>query len=163
MSEATLDKLLPVHAARERHAQRVYHDLNHAYELALAAETAAALRLKRLQGAAQAQRSQVFEGGTTTAAQAQVRLDHVAVLERRAQATRHELQGLSEATQRALQAAHEARRVYALQVRTGHKLREACGEQALRRLRQQTQRAQQRAEEDFAARWRRTAWHGSTS
>ncbi|MBA3596405.1 MAG: hypothetical protein H0W40_03375 [Methylibium sp.] len=159
MSTTVLDGLLPIHASRERRALRVYHEQNQAYELALAAQMHAALAMTRLQHSAKALLDAVLEGGAMNAGEAQAALAQVEVFERQIEAARLELEALTAKTQTALDAAREARRVYAAKVRTHHKLTEACRHEAQRAARLHGQRSEQRADDEFSARWQNQSLH----
>jgi hypothetical protein len=157
VSPTVLDELLPIHASRERRALRIYHEHNQAYELALAAQMNTALRIARLQHSARSSLGRVLEGGAMSAGQAQAALEQVGVFERQIETAELELQTLTAETQSALDAAREARRVYALKVRTSHKLEQACRQETRLAMRVESQRAEQHADDDFTARWQ----HGS--
>lgn len=163
MSTTVLDGLLPIHASRERRALRVYHERNRAYELALDAQMHAALVLTRLQHSAEAVLGAVLEGGAMSAGQAQAALAQVEVFERRIEDTQSLLQKLTAKTQVALDAAREARLVYAAKVRTNHKLTEACRQEAERATRRSAQRTEQRTDDEFSARWQHESAYRSAA
>lgn len=163
MSSTVLDGLLPIHASRERRALRIYHERNQAYELALAAQMHAALVLTRLQHSAKEVLGAVLEGGAMSAGEAQAALAQVEVFERRIEDTRLQLHTLTARTQVALDAAREARCVYAAKARTHHKLNEACRQEAERAMRLQAQRTEQRTDDEFSARWQNESAYRSAA
>ncbi len=145
-----LDGLLPIHAARERRALRVYHEHSQVYELALSAQMSKSLALVRMQQTAKAALVSVLEGGQMSAGDAQATIEQVKVMEVRIKETTVRLEDLKKKTQIALDAAREAKRAYAMKVRTSHKLRHASDSQNVLINRAAMQREEQRVDDDFS-------------
>ncbi|MBA2723605.1 MAG: hypothetical protein H0U56_12085 [Methylibium sp.] len=85
------------------------------------------------------------------------------MLERQIESADLKLQTLTTETQLALDAAREARRTYALKVRTSHKLEQACRQEAQRAMRVESARVEQRADDDFTTRWQHESVHRSAA
>ena len=118
-------KLLPLHAARERRALRLYHEQNSVYEAALAQQMATNLQYERLKAAAQEELAKLLDVQVFDAAEAQHMLLARAELQDAAQAVNERMPEFSERTRVSLESSLAARQTYAKKVQTHFKMNEA--------------------------------------
>lgn len=145
--------LLPIHAVRERRAQRVYYEQSQAYERALSAQMQASAALVRLKKCHQTALSSALEGGQMGASYAQALLEQAVVAQRDIGPAQKELQHKQAQTLQALGAADEARKLYANKVCMHHKMRELCSLQDLREAKAEEARCEIEVDDEFAAPW----------
>ena len=155
----SLAALLPIHAARERRAQHVYHESNQAYELALTAQMNASLALRRLQQRAQAVRSRLFDGESMLAGDAQGLSDELSEMERRIKEAEAACASAAQHAAKALAAAQDAQKVYAAKVQNNHKMTDASKKQIKKKTKLDNAKAEQESDDDFSVQWT----HATTS
>jgi hypothetical protein len=148
-----LGSLLPIHAVRERRAQRLYYEQSQAHERAMSAQTNASAALVCLQNSHQAALANALEGSTMNAAHAQASLDQAAVALRGIAPAQKELSEKQAQTEQALAAAVESRVLYANKVRTHHKMRELCSLENSREAAVAQARCEIEADDEFVAPW----------
>lgn len=150
--KGSLAPLLPIHAMRERRAQRAFHEQSQAYESALSAQMGAALAVVRLQNDRAEMLAGVLDAGAMSAVEAQASIVHAASFEERIVGAERYRDQLADQVVHALEAVREARRLYAVAVRTSRKLDIASTRQHHTATRLQSKRAEQNADDDFAQR-----------
>lgn len=144
-------RLLPIHAARERRALRVYHEQNLMYEAAFAKQMDTTLQHVRLKAAAQKQLASVLDVQALSAAEAQYMLQTRTELQDAASAVSDRIPELSQRTQASLESSRDARRAYEKKLQTHFKMGEANRRAFSQQRRSIESLAEQRAEDEFAA------------
>ena len=147
----SIARLLPLHAARERRALRLYHEQNLIYEDAFAQQMATNLQHVRLQAAAQKELTNLLDVQVFDAAEAQHILSTRAELQDAAQAVNDRMPEVSQRTQASFESSRAARQAYVQKVQAHFKMSEAS-----RRIFSQERRwgelqAEQHAEDEFAS------------
>jgi len=148
-----LGGLLPIHAVRERRAQRLHHEQSQAYERALSAQMRASTALERLQQSYQTALSSALEGGEMSAAYAQALLEQAVVAQRGMGPAQKELDKKKLQMEQALAAADDARKLYASKVCMHQKMRELCSLQDSREAKVAEARCEVEADDEFVAPW----------
>lgn len=146
----SIAKLLPLHAARERRALRLYHEKNLVYESALAQQTATNLQHTRLKIAAQKKLANLLDVQVFGAAEAQHVLLAHAELQDAAQAVSDRMPEFSERVRASLEFLLAARQTYAQKVLTHFKMREASRRVVLQERHWVNLQAEQFADDEFA-------------
>jgi poly-gamma-glutamate capsule biosynthesis protein CapA/YwtB (metallophosphatase superfamily) len=148
-----LGGLLPIHAVRERRAQRLHYEQSQAYERALSAQMHASTALEHLQQSYQNALSSALEGGAMSAAYAQALLEQAVVAQRDIAPAQKELNDKQAQAEQALAAAQEARAHYASKVCMHHKMRELCSLQDARDAKVAEARSEVESDDEFVAPW----------
>jgi hypothetical protein len=148
-----LGGLLPIHAVRERRAQRLHYEQTQAYERSLSAQMQAKTALERLQQSHQTSLRRALEGGAMSATYAQALLEQAVVAQRGMGPAQKELNDKQAHTAQALAAAEEARAVYASKVFMHHKMRELCSLQDSREAKVEEARGEIKVDDEFVAPW----------
>lgn len=142
-------KLLPLHAARERRALRLYHEQNLVYEAALAQQMASNLQCERLKAAAQEEFMKLLDVQVFDAAEAQHMLVARAELQDAARAVNERMPEFSERTRVSLESSLAARQTYAKKVQTHFKMNEASRRIMLWERHLANSQAEQSADDEF--------------
>lgn len=148
-----LGGLLPIHAVRERRAQRLHYEQSQAYERALSAQMHAGAAVERLQASYQTALSSALEGGEMSAAYAQALLEQAVVAQRAMGPAQKELDDKQAQMEQALAAADDARKLYASKVCMHHKMRELSSLQDSREAQVAEARCEVQADDEFVAPW----------
>jgi flagellar biosynthesis chaperone FliJ len=125
-----LDRLIPIHAARERRAQQEFHLRIQSHESARLAHSSILRDLRALEHAIEQSLAYAFNGQAQSAGDAQAAIAVAQLNQTKAHVAQSEVTTAQATVEQALQALDEARHQYANQVRTGHKMRETCGRQS---------------------------------
>lgn len=147
-----LKHLLPLHDARERRAQRQFHEDTLAHERALLAQISAASLVVRLQGARDRAREDVLSSATS-ADMAMAGFQHAELLSTQATSAIVQVEQAEQFTLTALQKVRASRQAYTHRVRVNQMVKKASNEQ-LRQLAIARAHAEEvRNEDEYACIW----------
>ena len=152
-ASTSLERLLPIHAARERRAQQELHQRSQSYENARRAHLGVLRELRALERSIEQAFVYVLDGGAQSAGDAQAAIALAELAQSQVPVVQGKIENAHAVLELALLALDEARRRYADRVRTGHKMRETCTRQSAAIGLALRQRTEELMEDEFVPCW----------
>lgn len=154
-SDKRLDfaRLLQLQVARERGAQQRVNEQQRLQDRTLLAHHGAQSELRECEQAAHAALASALDGDVASSSEVLAALEQVRLKEGLLPAAEAKVASMQVEVQQAHAALEEAKRNYALQVLTGHKLREASARQNAACTARRNERKAQLMDEEFVPGW----------
>lgn len=145
-----LEMLLPIQAARERHAQRIYHEKKNAFELAESAKKECEEKIQILnQKHASLLTRVLHDNDKMSVDNAQNLLSNAALHKYNINDAEVELEHLKVLLNEASENMNSARLLYLQKVQTHHKMKKLCKMEMLRKLKTSEMLAEMNVEDEF--------------
>jgi hypothetical protein len=152
-NQLDLARLLPLQVARERGAQQRVNDHQRLHERTCLAHQGAQSELRALEQAAHAALALALDGAEAWSGEIRAALEQARFQEALLRAARAKVDSARIEVQQAQAALEDAKRHYALQMLTGHKLRQASFRQDAARSARRAERSARLMDDEFVPGW----------